>query len=145
IAIHVEKLLDTVGEAFIPGTHLIRYGEGDWNDSLQPADPHLRDWMVSSWTVALLYEQIVRYSAILRRLGHGDKAKGLRKIATAMRRDFNRHLVRDGIVAGYGIFDPSHDGVELLLHPSDRRTGLHYSLISMTQAMLGGLFTPVQR
>ncbi|MCW1753769.1 GH36-type glycosyl hydrolase domain-containing protein [Rhizobium acaciae] len=145
IAIHVEKLLETVREAFIPGTHLIRYGEGDWNDSLQPADPHLRDWMVSSWTVALLYEQIVRYSAILRRLGHGDKAKGLRKIATAMRRDFNRHLVLDGVVAGYGIFDPSHDGVELLLHPSDRRTGLHFSLISMTQAMLGGLFTPVQR
>lgn len=145
IAIHVEKLLDTVREAFIPGTHLIRYGEGDWNDSLQPADPHLRDWMVSSWTVALLYEQIVRYSAILRRLGHGDQAKSLRKIATAIRRDFNRHLVRDGIVAGYGIFDPAHDGVELLLHPSDKRTGLSYSLISMTQAMLGGLFTPDQR
>ena len=145
IATHVEKLLDTVRERFIPGTHLIRYGEGDWNDSLQPADPHLRDWMVSSWTVALLYEQIVRYSAILRRLDHGDKAKGLRKIATAMRRDFNRHLIRDGIVAGYGIFDPAHDGVELLLHPSDQRTGLHYSLISMTQAMLGRLFTPAQR
>ncbi|MBX5202000.1 cellobiose phosphorylase [Rhizobium sp. NZLR1] len=145
IAIHVEKLLDTVREAFIPGTHLIRYGEGDWNDSLQPADPHLRDWMVSSWTVALLYEQIVRYSAILRRLGHGVEAKGLRKVATAMRRDFNRHLMRDGIVAGYGIFDPAHDGVELLLHPSDKRTGLSYSLISMTQAMLGGLFTPDQR
>jgi len=150
IAIHVDKLLDTVRGQFIPGTHLIRYGEGDWNDSLQPADPHLRDWMVSSWTVALLYEQIVRYSAILRRLGHGkkarnNKAKSLRKIATAMRRDFNRHLVRDGIVAGYGIFDPAHDGVELLLHPSDRRTGLSYSLIAMTQAMLGGLFSPDQR
>ncbi|RUM27271.1 cellobiose phosphorylase [Rhizobium vallis] len=145
IAIHVEKLLDTVRGQFIPGTHLIRYGEGDWNDSLQPADPHLRDWMVSSWTVALLYEQVVRYSAILRRLGHDEKGKALRKIATAMRRDFNRHLIRDGIVAGYGIFDPEHDGVELLLHPSDRRTGLHFSLISMTQAMLGGLFTPVQR
>ncbi|WP_064695682.1 GH36-type glycosyl hydrolase domain-containing protein [Rhizobium aegyptiacum] len=145
IAIHVEKLLDTVGEQFIPGTHLIRYGEGDWNDSLQPADPHLRDWMVSSWTVALLYEQIVRYSAILRRLGQDDRAKALRKIATAMRRDFNRHLVRDGVIAGYGIFDPAHDGVELLLHPSDKRTGLSFSLISMTQAMLGKLFTPAQR
>ncbi|MBX5042196.1 cellobiose phosphorylase [Rhizobium lentis] len=145
IAIHVEKLLETIGEQFIPGTHLIRYGEGDWNDSLQPADPHLRDWMVSSWTVALLYEQIVRYSAILRRRGHSDRAKALRKIATAMRRDFNRHLVRDGVVAGYGIFDPAHDGVELLLHPSDKRTGLSFSLISMTQAMLGRLFTPAQR
>lgn len=145
IAVHVDKLLATVRERFIPGTHLIRYGEGDWNDSLQPADPHLRDWMVSSWTVSLLYEQIVRYSAILRRIGKGADATELRKIATAIRRDFNKYLIRDGVVAGYGIFDPAHNGVELLLHPDDQRTGLHYSLISMTQAMLGKLFTPEQR
>lgn len=145
IAVHVDKLFATVRERFIPGTHLIRYGEGDWNDSLQPADPHLRDWMVSSWTVSLLYEQLVRYSAILRRIGQGANATALRKIATAVRRDFNKYLIRDGVVAGYGIFDPAHDGVELLLHPDDQRTGLHYSLISMTQAMLGKLFTPEQR
>jgi cellobiose phosphorylase len=48
-------------------------------------------------------------------------------------------------VAGYGLFDPNHDGVELLLHPDDSRTGLHFSLIAMTQAMLGGLFTAEQR
>ena len=39
VAAHVAKLLATVRERFIPGTQLIRYGEGDWNDSLQPADP----------------------------------------------------------------------------------------------------------
>ena len=55
VAAHVDKLLAAVRERFIPDTHLIRYGEGDWNDSLQPADPKMRDWMVSSWTVALLF------------------------------------------------------------------------------------------
>ena len=39
VAEHIDKLLATARERFIPGTHLIRYGEGDWNDSLQPADP----------------------------------------------------------------------------------------------------------
>src|SRR5262249_48235521 len=34
--------------------------------------------------------------------------------------------------------------VELLLHPSDRRTGIALSLIPMTQAILGSLFTPEQ-
>ncbi|MGA1803853.1 GH36-type glycosyl hydrolase domain-containing protein [Rhizobium sp. HT1-10] len=145
IADHVEKLLATVRSRFIPGTSLIRYGEGDWNDSLQPADPHLRDWMVSSWTVALLYEQIVRYAAIMNDTGRIGEAHRLQRTAAAMHDDFNRLLVRDGIVAGYAIFDPSHDGVELLLHPEDQRTGLHYSLISMTQPMLGGLFTSDQR
>ncbi|WEK49382.1 MAG: cellobiose phosphorylase [Candidatus Kaistia colombiensis] len=141
---HVELLLATVKERFIPGTHLIRYGEGDWNDSLQPADPHLRDWMVSSWTVALLYEQVGRYAAILERAGDPAEAAALASLAGVMRGDVNRYLIRDGVIAGYGLFDPGHDRVELLLHPSDRRTGLSYSLIPMTQAILGGLFTAAQ-
>ncbi len=145
ISDHIEKLLDTVRNRFVPGTSLIRYGEGDWNDSLQPADPHLRDWMVSSWTVSLLYEQLVRYANILTLASRNEEAQSLQATAVAMRADFNRLLMRDGIVAGYGVFDPSHDGVELLLHPEDTRTGLHYSLIAMTQPMIGGLFTPDQR
>ena len=34
------------GKRFVPGTEPIRYGEGDWNDSL-PAGrtPIMRDWM----------------------------------------------------------------------------------------------------
>lgn len=141
---HVELLLATVRERFIPGTHLIRYGDGDWNDSLQPADPHLRDWMVSSWTVTLLYEQVGRYAQILERTGASDEAAALASLADAIRVDVNRHLIRDGVIAGYGLFDPGHDQVELMLHPDDRRTGLSYSLIPMTQAILGRLFTPEQ-
>ena len=75
VAAHLEKLLATVRERFIPGTHLIRYGEGDWNNSLQPADPHLRDWMVSSWTVALLYQQLNRYAEVLTRAGRRRRGR----------------------------------------------------------------------
>ena len=45
--------LASVRARFVPGTHLIRYGEGDWNDSPQLVDPRMRDWMLSSWTVAM--------------------------------------------------------------------------------------------
>ena len=31
---HVDKLIETVRARFIPGTNLVRYGNGDWNDSL---------------------------------------------------------------------------------------------------------------
>jgi len=143
IAAHIDKLIATVRGRFIPGTSLIRYGNGDWNDSLQPVDPAKRDWMVSSWTVALLYEQLCRYAEILRRSGRADGASE-RALAAAMRRDFNQFLVREGTVAGYGEFRPTGGPPELLLHPTDHRTGVRYSLLPMTQAILGALFTPEQ-
>jgi 1,2-beta-oligoglucan phosphorylase len=133
-----------VRERFIPGTHLIRYGEGDWNDSLQPADPKMRDWMVSSWTVALLFQQVNRYAEVLKRAGRSDDADELSGLAAAMREDVNRHLIRAGTVAGYALFDPDRAEPELLLHPSDTRTGLCYSLLPMTRGIIAGLFTPDQ-
>ena len=143
IATHVEKLITTICQRFIPGTHLLRYGNGDWNDSLQPVDPAKRDWMVSSWTVALLYEQLCRYAEIQRRARRSDGAAEER-LAAAMREDFNRFLMRDGTVAGYGVFSPAGGLPELLFHPADRRTGVSYSLLPMTQAILGALFTREQ-
>ena len=144
VAAHIRSLLATVRARFIPGTHLIRYGEGDWNDSLQPVDLRMRDWMVSSWTVALLFEQLSRYVQVLRRTGLDADAEELSELAAGMRHDFNHYLMRDGTVAGYGIFEPGVEKPELLLHPSDTRTGLRYSLLPMTQGILGGLFTPQQ-
>lgn len=144
LSAHIAKLLATVRSQFIPGTHLIRYGEGDWNDSLQPADPKMRDRMVSSWTVALLFQQIGRYAEILRRAGREDQAADLTGLAAAMRADFNRCLMRDGTVAGYAVFGPGQHEPELLLHPSDTRTGLSYSLLPMTRSIIAGLFTADQ-
>ena len=144
VAAHVDKLLATVRERFIPNTHLIRYGEGDWTNPLQPADPKMRDWMVSSWTVALLFQQVTRYAEVLKRAGRDDEANGLKELATAVREDFNRHLIRAGTVAGYALFDPGREEPELLLHPSDTRTGLRYSLLPMTRSIIAGLFTEEQ-
>ena len=144
VSVHVETLIATVRERFIPGTSLIRYGEGDWNDSLQPADPRMRDWMVSSWTVALLFQQLNRYAAVLARAGRIAGAEELTALAAAMRADFNRHLMRDGTVAGYALFDADGAMPELLLHPADTQTGLRYSLLPMTRSIIGGLFTEAQ-
>jgi 1,2-beta-oligoglucan phosphorylase len=144
VAAHVEKLLATVRERFIPDTHLIRYGEGDWNDSLQPANPKMRDWMVSSWTVALLFQQLNRYAEVLKRAGKSGEARALSELAAAMRKDFNRYLIRDGTVAGYALFEPDQAEPELLLHPSDTRTGLRYSLLPMNRGIIARLFTKEQ-
>ena len=144
IAGHIEALIDGVTTSFIPGTHLPRYGNGDWNDTLQPADLALREWLVSSWTSALLYQQLSRYEGVLRRAGSAADAGRISKLADAVRADFNRYLMRDGVVAGYALFNPEGGAPELLLHPDDRRTGISYSLIPITCAISGSLFTPEQ-
>jgi cellobiose phosphorylase len=144
VAAHIDQLLAVVRQRFIPGTHLIRYGEGDWNDALQPVDPTMRDRMVSSWTVALLFQQVNRYAEVLTRAGRESDADQLRDLAAAMRADVNRHLIRAGTIAGYALFEPSGKEPELLLHPSDTRTGLSYSLLPMTRGIIAGLFTTEQ-
>ena len=41
-------------------------------------------------------------------------------------------------------FSPDGGPPELLLHPSDRTTGVSFSLIALTQAIVGGLLTAAQ-
>jgi cellobiose phosphorylase len=54
---HVERALGVIAARVIPGTHLAAYGHGDWNDSLQPADPDMRERLCSAWTVTLHHER----------------------------------------------------------------------------------------
>ena len=68
----------------------------------------------------------------------------LEELADAIRADFNRHLVHDGTVAGYAIFGADGGVQELLLHPSDKKTGVSYSLIPMSCGIAGGIFSPAQ-
>jgi len=81
---------------------------------------------------------------VLVRARRPDEAETMRELAAGMRSDFNRLLIRDGTVAGYGVFEPGMDLPELLIHPSDARTGLKYSLLPMTRGIIGGLFTAEQ-
>ena len=73
--------------------------------------------------------------------GVRTKSKEHDSLAATMKKEFNRFLIRDGVVAGYGIFSSDGGLPHLLLHPSDDQTGVSYSLLPMTQAIIGGLFT----
>jgi CRISPR-associated protein Csx3 len=125
----------------IAGTALLRYGDGDWNDSLQPAKPEFRDRLVSSWSVALCYQVLHRLEELSRRCGR--EFAQLTGFADAVSADFHRLLVIDRTVCGLFLFDENSATTgQPLLHPDDRLTGIHYGLLPMTRSMLGGLFTP---
>ena len=142
---HVDKLIGEIERESLPGLSLPSYGGGDWDDSLQPVSPERAQRMVSSWTVALLFQTLSRYAVALSRFGENVRAERIGTFADRLQADFQRYLVPDGVVAGFAVFGSEPGQIDhYLLHPSDRQTGLHYRLISMTRGILSGMFSPDQ-
>jgi cellobiose phosphorylase len=138
VAEHIEKTLDRIEHEFIPETALIRYGGGDWDDSLQPVNGDLANRLVSGWTVALLAQSLQELDATL-----ADSAlkERIATLSARMRADFRRHVLIDGQVAGFLLYDESFKTAEPLLHPNDTRTGMQNRLIPMTRSIIAGLLT----
>ena len=140
---HIKRSLVVIAQRIIPGTHLAAYGHGDWNDSLQPVDPAMRERLCSAWTVTLHYQMLITLGDALIRLGLGEDAVEFHGMAEHVREDFQRLLIVDGILTGFAYF--RDDGkIECWVHPRDKDTGLSYSLLAMVHAVINGLFTPAQ-
>jgi 1,2-beta-oligoglucan phosphorylase len=140
---HVERAFTVIDKRRIPNTTLAAYGHGDWNDSLQPADPKLRDHMCSAWTVTLHFQALTMLAGALRSIGRAAQAEPLERQAEAIRGDFQRLLLPEGILTGYAVFDGDKD-IRYLLHPIDATTGVRYSSLAMIHAILEDLLTPDQ-
>ena len=138
---HVERALELIHQRVIPGTRLAAYGHGDWNDSLQPADPGLRERLCSAWTVTLHYQSLMTLAQALGELGQAEEAGALEELAARVLADFRRVLLVDGVVCGYAHFEA--DGrIDYLLHPLDRRTHLSYSLLPMIHSIINDMLDP---
>jgi cellobiose phosphorylase len=140
---HIDRALAVIKQRIVPGTRLAAYGHGDWNDSLQPVTPAMRDRLCSSWTATLHYQTLASLAAALDRLGQAHIAAGFASEAAGIREDFQTLLIKDGILTGFASF--REDGrVDYLLHPQDRTTGLSYRLLPMIHAIINDLLTPEQ-
>lgn len=137
---HVERAFAVMAARRIRGTRLAAYGHGDWNDSLQPVDPTLRENLCSSWTVTLHYQTLTMLAAAWRAVGYATEAERLDGEADAIRTDFRRYLLVDGVLAGFAWFQ-GDDTPDYLVHPRDTRTGLRYSALPMIHAILTDLLT----
>jgi 1,2-beta-oligoglucan phosphorylase len=140
---HVERALNLIQRRVIAGTRLAAYGHGDWNDSLQPAKPDMRERLCSSWTVTLNYQTLTALADALGRSGKADRAAELRAKAAGILEEFQRVLIVDDVLAGLAYF-PEGGKTGLLLHPRDRLTGLSYSLLPMVHAIINDMLTPEQ-
>ena len=138
---HVRRALAVIAARTIPGSPLPAYGHGDWNDSLQPADPHLAERLCSTWTAVLKVQALRALAGSMRTVGSTEYAAQAERIAGATAEAVHSMLIRDGLLAGYGLF--ADDGtIEHLVHPADQRTGLRYGLLQIIHAISGDLLSP---
>ncbi len=140
---HIQKEIAKIKANCVPGTALISYGHGDWEDTLQPADPEMRKKMISSWTVELTYQTLRRFSRICRKLNEAKLADDLDAFTEKMKVDFNTYLVKNKVAAGLVFFHSKKD-IEYILHPDDQRTGIKYRLLPMTRGMISELLSKPQ-
>ena len=140
---HCDRVIALCESRFVPGTALVNYGDGDWDDTLQPADPAMRTRMVSAWTVGLAFHTFRQLAEVSRRAGETARAIRLDGLLARMRADFAARLMPGGVVAGFLVHEP--DGsLRPLLHPDDKVTGIRYRLLPMTRSVLAELFTPTE-
>lgn len=140
VAAHLERAFSVIAHRRIPATHLAAYGHGDWNDSLQPVDPDMRETLCSTWTVTLHYQTLTTLALAYRNLGLTTGSLALEAEAARVRADFRRYLLVDGVLTGFARFE-NPTRIDYLVHPRDTRTGLLYSVLPMIHALLTGLLT----
>lgn len=139
---HVKKQLQYIKDHFLHDTHLSSYGDGDWDDTLQPANAQLKQYMASSWTVALTYQVVSHFASLLQK-EDAQLAEELSTMAAGIKEDFNKYMLSTGTIPGF-VFMEQADKPELMVHPTDTKTGIHYRLLPMTRSMIGELLTPEQ-
>lgn len=136
---HCDRILRLFECRVISNTSLVNYGEGDWDDTLQPADPELRTNMVSAWTVALTYQVFSQFREVCHRYDDSIRESQYDSLLTRIRDDFRKYLIVGGVAAGFLVREGTQS--RLLLHPSDEVTGIRYRLLPMTRAILAELFS----
>jgi 1,2-beta-oligoglucan phosphorylase len=136
---HVKKQLQYIKDHFLHDTYLSSYGDGDWDDTLQPANAQLKQYMASSWTVALTYQVVSHFASLLQK-EDAQLADELSTMATGIKEDFNKYMLSTETIPGF-VFLEQADKPELMVHPTDTKTGIQYRLLPMTRSMIGELLT----
>ncbi|EPY14455.1 GH36-type glycosyl hydrolase domain-containing protein [Paenibacillus alvei] len=134
---HAIKEISYIRNHFLHDTHLSSYGDGDWDDTLQPANAQLKKYMISSWTVALTYQAMKQFTDVLLAV---DKklAEELQEIASGIEQDYKRYMLHTEVIPGFIYMeDPAH--AKLMLHPTDTDTGIQYRLLPMTRSIIAEL------
>ncbi|MFT9267385.1 GH36-type glycosyl hydrolase domain-containing protein [Oenococcus sp.] len=137
---HIKKQISYIKNNFLYDTNVSAYGDGDWDDTLQPADAKQKKIMASTWTEELTI-QVLNTAA--RAFQGIDLAADLSELSSRMLTDFKKYFMQDGDLPGFIRLYPDHH-TEYIIHPNDNITGIEYRLIPLTRGLISGILNEKQ-
>lgn len=139
---HLDREINYIRTHFLFDTHLSMYGDGDWDDTLQPANQLLKKQMASTWTVALTYQAFKKYGHALE-LSRPEYAKEMLALSEGIKKDYQKYMLATETLPGF-VYMHDSEKVELMIHPTDTKSSIHYRLLPMTRSMIGELLEAEQ-
>ncbi|PGS48765.1 GH36-type glycosyl hydrolase domain-containing protein [Bacillus sp. AFS041924] len=136
---HVRKEINYIKDNFLHDTFLSSYGDGDWDDTLQPSNAQLKKYMVSSWTVALTYQTLKQFASVIKEIDEIEFEE-ITHLVNGIASDFKKYILNTDVTPGF-IYLEDPNLAEMMIHPSDQKTGIQYRLLPMTRSMIAELFT----
>ncbi|VDG20810.1 1,2-beta-oligoglucan phosphorylase [Lactiplantibacillus mudanjiangensis] len=133
LAEHVQREIAYIETHFLYDTAVSAYGDGDWDDTLQPADPLQKKQMASTWTEELTIETFRTAARAFESIP--ALASQFEKLATAMMADFRKYFMQGEVLPGFIRMD-THHKVTPLIYPGDPITKVNYRLLPLSQGVL---------
>lgn len=134
---HVQKELDYITSHFLEGTYLSSYGDGDWDDTLQPHDQKLKKHMASTWTVALTYQTFKQFTEVMETYDTDLHTK-LKGLTENIKKDYEKIIMATDTIPGFIYMENGE--TDFMVHPTDTKTGVTYRLLPMIRSMISELF-----
>ncbi|KRL14445.1 MAG: cellobiose phosphorylase [Schleiferilactobacillus perolens] len=138
---HIKRQLAYITSHFLYNTKVSAYGDGDWDDTLQPADARQKKEMASTWTEELTIETLRHAAQAFASIP--DFAQSLQTLADDMMGDFKRYFMQDDVLPGFIKMDANHH-VTPIIHPNDGLTGIDYRLLPLSQGVLSHILDEQQ-
>ncbi|MCW7463331.1 GH36-type glycosyl hydrolase domain-containing protein [Leptospira limi] len=136
----IEITLLEIKNRFIENTILPKYGNGDWNDSMQPKEPSFQSHAVSTWTAELqtqLYQKLIWFYDWI---GNETKKSEYQTLFHTLTKQIHSECMENHTIAGLVQFFPNKKNI-VYLHPKDIITKIQYSILPMIYGILSNVFT----
>ena len=137
---HLKKQIKYIKDNLLGNTNLFSYGDGDWDDTLQPKNSNLRKNMVSTWTTTLLIQSLGLLEEVLTKYSiHTSFNEEISEFRISLKKAFEKYSLPGGVVSGFLISEDNE--IKPLLHPQDDKTKIKYRLLPMIRGIISETFT----